>query len=174
MRIWRSRYRTAGGVVLGTVGLAIALGVRPGEAGPAVEAYVLFVGALGLAALAERTSRTFPAPAGRRLDDAPRRKPRPAARIGEVARIERELEMATQSAYDSYYRLRPLLRELATTRLARQAVELDAPGSRAEQLLGPEAWQLVRPDLERPADHHAPGPRFAEVERAVAALESLA
>ena len=82
--------------------------------------------------------------------------------------------MATQSAFDTHYRLRPLLRELAQTRLARRGVDLDAPGSRAEELLGPDTWAIVRPDLVRPAEHHAAGASLATVNRAVEALEELA
>jgi hypothetical protein len=88
-------------------------------------------------------------------------------------RIERELEMATQSAFDTYFRLRPILRELASTRLALSAVDLDAPGGRAEALLGPEAWALVRPDAARPSDHYAPGVPLSLVTRAVDAVEAL-
>ncbi len=48
-----------------------------------------------------------------------------------------------ESAYDVHYRLRPIFREIAASRLARSAVELDAESGRAEQLLGPDAWAFV-------------------------------
>jgi len=164
---------TVAALVLATIGLVIALVMRPGDAGPAVEAFVLFVGAVGLGFLARSTFRTFrtagPSPIEALLD-----KPRPRPeRLPELVRIERELEMATQSAFDTHYRLRPLLRELAETRLARRGIELDRPGSRAEELLGPDLWTIVRPDLGRPAEHHDPGVHLVSVERAVASLEAL-
>jgi hypothetical protein len=118
------------------------------------------------------TARLFPPGTPSRIE-RPRRRQRKDKRLGELVRIERELEMATQSAFDTHYRLRPLLRELAETRLARRGVDLDAPGGRAEELLGPDAWELVRPDLVRPAEHHAAGVRLASVDRAVTALEEL-
>jgi hypothetical protein len=161
-----------GTVALATIGFVVALDVRPSDANLAVEAFVLFAGALGMALLVRGTARLFPAETPSRIE-RPRRRQRKDKRLGELVRIERELEMATQSAFDTHYRLRPLLRELAETRLARRGVDLDAPGGRAEELLGPEAWELVRPDLVRPAEHHAAGVRLATVDRAVTALEEL-
>jgi hypothetical protein len=159
--------------LLASVGLVVGLAIRPGDAGAAAEAYALFLGAIGLSLLVKRTSRTFAPPTESQLAKLVARPPRKDVRLPELVRIERELEMATQSAFDTHYRLRPILRELAATRLARSAVELDQPASRAEALLGPEAWQLVRPDVAPPADHYAAGARLATVAHALDALESL-
>lgn len=160
--------------VLGAVGLVAALVVRPGDAGLAAEAYVLFLGALGVGLLARATSRSFAAPTDSQLELALRRPQRKEQqRVPELERLERELEMATESAFDVHYRLRPIFREIAQSRLGRSAVELDADPRRAEELLGPDAWAFVRPDAARPADHHAPGANLAEIERAVEALEAL-
>jgi len=160
-------------LVFASAGLAVGLILRPGDAGAAVEAYVLLLGALGLAVLAKATSRTFEPATASRVLVARDRQPRKDGRPAELVRIERELEMATQSAFDTYFRLRPILRELATTRLALSAVDLDAPGGRAEALLGPEAWDLVKPDAERPSDHYAPGVRLSAVAHALDAVEAL-
>ena len=92
----------------------------------------------------------------------PRRK---ARRLPSLERLERELEMATQSAFDTHYRLRPLLRELAQPGWPVAGVDLDGPGSRAEELLGPDAWALVRPGPRRPAEHHAAGASLATANR---------
>jgi hypothetical protein len=164
--------RGAGIGLLATAGLVLALVIRPGDAGLAAEAYVLLVGALGMGLLAQAVARLFPTTPSK--IHAPAQQRRKEKRLAGLEKIERELEMATQSAFDTHYRLRPLLRELAATRLARRGVELDAPGSRAEELLGPDAWSFVRPDLVRPAEHHAAGASLATVDRAVEALEGLA
>jgi hypothetical protein len=159
-------------VALASAGVIVASTARPGYEGLAVEAYVLFLGALGLAALAKVTSKTFePAGASRVL--APKPRPRTDTRPSGLVRLERELEMATQSAFDAHFRLRPTLREVASARLALHGVDLDAPGGRAEALLGPDAWALVRPDALRPSDHYAPGVALADVARALDAVESL-
>ena len=166
---WVVRALVAAAVAI--AGLAIALVMRPGDSGLAAEAFVLFVGALGMGLLAQVVARLFPTtPSKIHAAKRPQRKDK---RLASLEKIERELEMATQSAFDTHYRLRPLLRELAAARLARAGVELDRPGSRAAELLGPETWELVRPDRVRPAEHHAAGVRLAAVEHAVAALEQL-
>jgi hypothetical protein len=156
-----------------TLGLVAALVMRPGDSGRAVEAYLLFLGALGVALLAQATSRSFPAPTTSRLTEALARPPRKEPRVPELERLEREVDMAMESEYDTYYRLRPTLREIAASRLARSAVDLDGPGGRAQELLGPDVWAFVRPDLERPSNHHSPGPKLPAIERAVEALERL-
>ncbi len=173
MKVRRPPPGAVAAAVLASIGFAVGLAMRPGDADVAVEAYVLFLGALGLGLLAQATSRTFAPPEASRLSAVLRRPPRGEERVAELDRIERELEMATQSAFDTHYRLRPILRELAATRLAERGVELDGPGGRAEQLLGPEAWQLVRPGVERPPDHFASGVRLEDVERVLDALERL-
>jgi len=160
-------------LVVASAGLGVGISVRPGDASLAVEAYVLFLGALGLVALTKATSNTFEPAAASRVRVPQSRSQRADSRPAELVRIERELEMATQSAFDTYFRLRPILRELASTRLALSAVDLDAPGGRAEALLGPEAWALVRADAVRPSDHYAPGVPLAVVTRAIDAVEAL-
>jgi hypothetical protein len=160
-------------LVAACTGLGVGISVRPGDAALAVEAFVLFLGALGLVALTKATSNTFEPAAASRVRVPQARSQRTDPRPAELVRIERELEMATQSAFDTYFRLRPILRELASTRLALSAVDLDAPGGRAEALLGPEAWALVRPDAARPSDHYAPGVPLSLVTRAVDAVEAL-
>ena len=159
-------------ILLASVGLAVGVSARPGDSGVAFESFVLFLGAIGLAALAKATSKTFEPAASSRVV-VPRARPRDDKRPASLARLERELEMSTQSAFDTYFRLRPIVRELAATRLALSAVELDAPGSRAEALLGPDAWALVRPDAVRPRDHFAPGLSLADVAHALDSVEGL-
>src|SRR5262249_28419747 len=145
--------------------------MRPGDSGLAAEAFVLFVGALGMGLLAQVVARLFPTtPSKIHAAKQPQRKDK---RLASLEKIERELEMATQSAFDTHYRLRRLTRGCAATRLARRGIELDSPGARAPQLLGPELWEIVRPDQVRPAEHHAAGARLATIERAVVSLEQL-
>lgn len=166
---WLTRALVAAAVAI--AGLAVALVMRPGDASLAAEAFVLFIGALGMGLLAQAVAHLFPTtPSKIHAAARPQRKDK---RLAGLEKIERELEMATQSAFDTHYRLRPLLRELAATRLARRGIELDTPGGRAPELLGPDLWEIVRPDLVRPPEHHAAGARLATIERAVASLEQL-
>ena len=73
--------------------------------------------------------------------------PRPA----DLRRLEQTLYFASASATDLHHRLRPLLREIAALRLAeRHGVALDAEPERARAVLGPDLWEVVRPDRAEP------------------------
>jgi hypothetical protein len=169
----RSLVRPAVAALLGAIALGVAIAVRPGDASLAAEAFVLLIGTIAVGFLARATADAFDAATESQLQIALRPPKRKLERVADLARLERELEMATESAFDVHYRLRPIFREIATSRLARSAVELEAEGGRAEELLGPDAWAFVRPDALRPSDHYAPGARLSEIERAIDALEKL-
>jgi hypothetical protein len=83
--------------------------------------------------------------------------------------LERELTMASSTAFDLHARLRPQLREIAELRLATRGVRLED----AEGVLDEEVWELVRPDRPPPSNRHAGGIPPAELRRVVEALEAL-
>jgi hypothetical protein len=119
-----------------------------------------------------RVIRTQPRERPTRLDrraPAHRREPRPS----DLLKLEREVALATETAFDAHYRLRPTVRRIAASRLRARAIDLDAPGGAAQEALGPEAWELARPDRPRPRRHDAAGATLAEVEAIVDALEQL-
>lgn len=91
-----------------------------------------------------------------------------------LARSEREVALALGTAFDVHFRLRPLLQTISTGLLLRRGVDLERRPDRAEALLGPTVWELVRPDRPAPADRTAPGIPIESVERAVDDLERLA
>ncbi len=129
-------------------------------------------GALALVAVISRTIGAQPREHATRLD-RPRPKRPSDSRPRELVKLEREVGLATETAFDAYYRLRPTLRRIAAARLRGRALDLDAPGDGARALLGPVAWALVQPDLKRPRRHEDPGASLADVEGAVTALERL-
>jgi hypothetical protein len=90
----------------------------------------------------------------------------------QLARLQLVVDGALRDAGDLHLRLRPVLREIARQRLRRRRIDLDRD-PRAPGLLGPEAWELVRPDRPRPAAGFAPGLEEAQLERILAALEEL-
>jgi len=158
--------------VIATLGLGIAIAFAPGQAAPAVDAYLIAVGTLALLLAIARTLGTLPRERPTRLDAAPLtsiRQPRPR----ELVKLEREVGLSTETAFDAYYRLRPTVRRVAASRLALRGIDLDAPTGSAEALLGPEAWDLVRPDRPRPRDHDAPGLRIDRIDAVVTAVEEL-
>ena len=82
--------------------------------------------------------------------------------------------LSTKTAFYLHYRIRPELREIAAYRLSsRRGIDLDGEPDAARRLLGPEAWELVRPDREPPADRLGPGSSLRELAAAVDALERV-
>jgi hypothetical protein len=158
--------------VIATVGLAITIAFAPGRAAPAIDVYLIAVGTLALLLAIARTLGTLPRERPTRLDAAPPgsgRRPRPR----ELVKLEREVGLSTETAFDTYYRLRPTVRGIAASRLRLRGIDLDGPSESAQALLGPEAWELVRGDLPRPRDHDAPGLPLERIAAVVAAVEEL-
>jgi hypothetical protein len=158
----------AGAALLATLILVATLAVVPDQAEVAADVYLLFLGGLILLALVVLTGRT-----GEQKEspfDAARSPVRVApAVLPELDRLGRELSLGTQSAFDFHVRLRPVLREIADARLSARGRRLED----AEELLGPEAWELIRPDRPPPDDRHAAGADPAAVRRFVDALEKI-
>jgi hypothetical protein len=162
------------GVVLTTAGLFAARAVEPGRSGLELHVYVLVLG--GLAVLALAAALRAAAPLGERsaFDEALAPHELEASRPTELERLEREVVLGAARAFDTHYRLRPVVREIALQQLvAKRGIVLDAQPEAARQALGDETWDLVRADREPPSYHHASGPGLAAVERIVQRLERL-
>jgi hypothetical protein len=158
--------------VLATAGLGVAAFTWPDSRALALDVYLLTAGALALLAVISRTVGVQPREHATRLDRRPPRR-RADPRPGALQKLEREVGLASETAFDAHFRLRPYLRSIAAARLRARAVDLDAPGGTAEALLGPEGWELARPDRLRPRRHDASGPSLDEIDAAVTALERL-
>ena len=158
-----------GAAVLATLLLVAALAALPDQAEVAADVYLIFLGGLALLGLVVLTGRSGDDPA--RSAFAAARRPRRLAPVvlPELERLERELSLGTQSAFDYHVRLRPVLQEIAEARLAARGRRLED----AEGLLGTEAGELVRPDRPAPSDRHGPGADPAAVRRFVDALEKI-
>jgi hypothetical protein len=135
------------------------------------QAVVLAVGAIVLVLLvpgsAPRPGRPRPSRLRRpaRLTRARRRT------TPDLAAVDRLLALSVSSAEDEHLRLRPLVLEIATQRLAdHTGVRIDAAPDAAAAILGEETWELVRPDRERPVDRRARG---IAPDRLRAVIESL-
>jgi hypothetical protein len=90
-----------------------------------------------------------------------------------LARVERIIAAAGGTAAEFHLRLRPLLREIAATRLARRGVRLDTDTDRARALLGDPAWDVLRHDRPPPDPASARGPSAAQIDELIAALERV-
>jgi hypothetical protein len=102
-----------------------------------------------------------------------RQAPSPPFVIAGLRSVETALQMSVASAFGLEFWLKPLLRELATWRLARNhGVDLAVAPEAARGILGDELWQLIRAAENRPA-FRAPGPTLAQVRAALDRLERL-
>jgi len=159
--------------VTATVWAGFLLVVLPDRAALVGHIWLVVVLALALGVALERLRRELP----RRPSafDAAFERARPTrSRPPSLTRVEREVTLATGTAFDVHFRLRPLLQPLAAGLLLRRGVDLERSPERASELLGAEAWELVRPDREAPDDRTAPGISIETVERVVADLERVA
>jgi hypothetical protein len=154
---------TAGLIVLLTDGLESVL----------LESAVLAVAAVLLLALVRTIGLRNRAPVPSAFDSAlaaMRRRPANAA----AAPLVHDLRLSRLSAFHLHVRLRPLLSEIAAHRLwTKYGVDLAAEPVRAHELVGPAAWEVVRPDRAAPADRLARGPATAELVKIVTELERL-
>jgi hypothetical protein len=165
--------RTAGIALVPTAAFAVVLLALPGRGELALHVWLLVMLGAALLAVLEaihavhpRAPSRFDAP-GARSDEVP-------AGFASLARLEREVSMATTSAYDVHLRLRPTLRAVASGLLrARRGIDLDRSPARARTALGNEAWELVRGDRQPPHDPRAPGVDLTALDRVVSSLEGL-
>jgi len=160
------------GKVVGiTVGLVVALGIGPASVREILAAYVLALAAIALLTLT-RLARTedewerSTSELARALAPRPRVRLRPA----ELIRTERDLTLSTANAGEVHARLLPQLRDVAAARLADRH---DLALADARDLLGDEAWELLRPDRPIPLDRSAPGLPLRRIAILLDAVERL-
>jgi hypothetical protein len=169
------RLRRAGGAaILPTGALVVALIALPGRTELALHVWLLVVLGIALVALVAGVYEDVPLrPSGLAQALVPARAD--PARPPSLARVEREVSMGAETAFDTHYRLRPLFRELARGMLvARDGVDLDRSPERARELVGDDLWALIRPGVPAPEERGGPGMPGPAIERAVTDLERLA
>jgi len=166
----RNPLRNAGLLAaLGAVPLVICVLVLPGERSRALDAYLLYLGAVLLLVLARMTS-------GRegRKPIPPKKERPPDGRLPELVRIEREVVLATGSGFDRQMRVGPLMRDIARHRLwTRRGIDLDEQPQQAHQVLGDEVWDLLRAGRPEPNLRYAPGADIAELRQILDRIEKV-
>ena len=159
---------------LATIAVDAVIAFVPGRTELALHIYLLVLATLALGWLVTVLRHAHPPASTSPFDLGLRERGRAFQSLPELARLEREVTLATTTAFDVHFRLRPVLRRIAERTLqARRGVELDRDPATSSRLLGAELWELVRPDREPPADRAAPGLDLRSLGRMVAALESL-
>jgi hypothetical protein len=139
---------------------------QPGIRDTTVHAYVFVVGGLLMLAIVAAAGDAIPR---RQVSDLDRALAQGGAKekpLPELAKLNREVTLATTSAYDLHYRLLPHLREIAQCRLERSGRTASA------ETLG-RWWELLRPDRPAPEDRFAPGITQADLRALVADLDRM-
>ena len=159
-------------LLVATGALVILLALRQLSTSRALAIWVVLIAAMVLLLLV-RHSRDS-GPARTRFEAALRQRAAKLPQPVELLRMERDLELGIAGAGHAHHRLLPILREAAAARLAsRHGIELERRPEVAEQLLGEDLWELVRPDRPEPGDRFAPGVPRERVAAAVERVESL-
>lgn len=160
--------------LLATAGFVLALAFLPGRRDLALHVYGLALATLALGWLVGVVRRAHPVAEVSPFDLGLRRRRDLREPVAELERLEREVSMATSTAFDLHFRLRPRVQRIARQLLAsRRGVDLASQPDAARRLLGEETWALVRPEVEPPTDRSAPGLERARLRAVVTALEQL-
>ena len=158
--------------VLATVAAGIVMLLTPGNAALVGHTLLVVLLTLALAVALERLQRAVPTRSSR-FDAAFAPAAATRARPASLARVEREVTLATGTAFDVHYRLRPVVRSVAGGLLLRRGIDLERRPDRAQPLLGADVWELVRPGRPAPDARTAGGLELAAIERAIDSLERL-
>jgi hypothetical protein len=154
---------------LAAIPLMFARFLAPGRFELELDVYILATGGLALMLIVLLAREAYPREEQSALAEALAHEPPEERRPPELERLERELTMAGATAFDLHARLRPVLCQIAGMRLGTRGERLEE----AEDELGPELWELVRPDRPAPTDRHAPGISQESLRRVVGELEAL-
>lgn len=128
---------------------------------------------VGVVAASIAIARSTPALAAspERFEAELRQAPPDPPEIAGLRAVENDLRMSAASAFGVEFRLKPVLRDLARWRLARDhATDMDADPEAARRILGEHLWQLVRPTEAFP-EMRAPGVPLADLQAPITWLE---
>jgi hypothetical protein len=165
--------RIGAGVLFVTAILLILVVLVPSRRSLFVGIYELVLAAIAIGTLVGSFRGFQPETWMRSPFERESEKPEQPQPIAELDRIDRLVVLGAANEFDFHYRLRPLLRQIATERLyGRHGVDLDRDPERARALLGDGLWEAVRPDREV-GRRAAPGLPPTELVHHVARLEQL-
>jgi hypothetical protein len=152
--------------VVTSVVVAYIAAAQPGTRNVALHAYVFAVGALLMLGVVAAAGDAIPRRRRSELAAALAETARPQKKLPELEKLEREVTLATASAYDLHFRLLPHLREIAQARL-----------ERAGRTPGPDTlgrwWELLRADRPPPEDRFAKGISQSELRALISDLARM-
>jgi hypothetical protein len=161
------------GVVAATIALLASWWIAPGRRELEVDLFVLVLGGMSMLAMTSWLKQIAPPEERSELEAALVYHPRPTPNVQELDRLERELSMGAARAFDLHYRVRPVLHEVASARLARRGLELDSRAPAVRELLGDELADLLDPDRQLPDDRLIAGPGLDGLRATIDRLERV-
>ena len=160
--------------LLATVVFGLALSFHWTSRERTLDIYLLSLGGLAMLALVTATSGAAPSGARSPFDAALRPKRPRKASLPTLEKTYRETVLGIARTFDFHVRVRPVLREIASRRLAsRRGVELDAEPDLARAALGEEAYELLRPGRLPPERRFDPGVDAQTLHRVLDTIERL-
>ena len=91
----------------------------------------------------------------------------------ELVKLEREVALSTETAFDAYYRLRPRCGASPPPGSPSAASISTRPRARRQSCSAPRPGTSSAPDRPRPRDHDAPGMPLDRIAAVVASVEQL-
>jgi len=168
------RRRFVGMLFAATLGLAVALGVRPASTERILAAYALALAGLGALALTRAANTSNEYPPDSVFEQWLRVPVEVNVRPPQLVRIEREITLGSLTDAHLHRSLLPLLREAAATRLAaHHDVDLARRPEEARRLLGDDVWEVLRPGRPEPLDLSGAGMSLRKIGALVGTLERL-
>jgi hypothetical protein len=158
--------------LLATFALVVALIAAPDRRGLLLDLYLVALGGIAVVRLVGLTRKKLEPGERSEFEEALRVVRSTPVRIAERDKLEREIELGTQTAFDFHFRLRPTLIEIARNQLAARGLSLEKD-ARSQTILGPETWELLRPERPLPNDRNARGLAKEELGRVVDSLERI-
>jgi hypothetical protein len=159
-------------VLLAIVTIVIALALSGAARGIALYAYLLLLVLIAALSIGGHIRTAWPPTP--RFDRLIPRRDEPEVRVLQLEGLVGRLAGGNPNAFDLYHRIRPLVRDIVTAKLARgRGIDLESNPARAERFVGPWTWQLIRPDLGPPDDGWSRTWSTREMNELVAELERL-
>jgi hypothetical protein len=147
--------------------LIVGAGLLAGRAALATTAWA-FAAAAVLAVAVVRRLAAGAAPVSDRQRAAP-----DMLDVEQLRRVSLRLEAARTSSHGVERELRPFLRAIAGSRLARRGIDLDRQEEAARELLGPELWEVVGPGGGRGGNRVAGGIAAGRLRALIDRLEAV-
>lgn len=171
MKEIRRRALKLGLIVSLTIGAAAFL--SNGLRSVLVDAYLVAIGGVLLLALVRAARAKAPVDRSSEFETTAAKLRLAPSDTGALA-LAHELDQSIASEFHLHVRLRPLLREIASSRLRlHHGVDLVEDPHRASELVGAQAWELIDERRAPPQDRLAPGPSLAYLRDVIDELERL-